>query len=106
MGGNSQVMSTNELKELASAKSVVQFDALKSKLTISRPLEDIIDDKQRNVLLVACIVGNAFLVQHLVNSCGFERPDSFEDDEGMVCILFVIKEYATYRSAFVGGLLT
>ena len=78
------MVSASELKELASAKTVAQFDTLKSKLTISRPLEDVTDDKQRNVLLVACLVGNAFLVEHLVNSCGFERPDSYEDDEGML----------------------
>lgn len=77
------MVSASELKELASAKTVAQFDTLKSKLTISRPLEDVTDDKQRNILLVACLVGNAFLVEHLVNSCGFKRPDSFEDNEGM-----------------------
>lgn len=88
-------MSASELKDLANAKTVAQFDDLKSKLTISKPLEDITDDKQRNVLLVACLVGNAFLVQHLINTCGFERPDSFKDNEGMVYIFFVAKEYAT-----------
>jgi len=90
-------MSANELKELASAKTVADFDALKSKLTISRPLKDIRDDKQRNILLLACLVGNAFLVQHLIKYCGFERPDDYEDDEGMVCIFVVNNEYANIR---------
>lgn len=84
----SLVMSSNELKELASVKTVADFDAVKSKLTISRPLEDVLDDQQRNILLVACLVGNAFLVQHLIKYCGFERPDDYKDNQGTTCTLF------------------